>query len=266
MTTDVLSGKVALITGGGRGIGRATALALARHGATIAIAARSPAELEETAQLIRTADGEAYVFPIDLTDMHASLELIPTIARQLGTVSILVNNAGVVGPFGPTWTLDPQQWEEAMRVNLLAPFWLVHEAVPHMLNQPWGRIVNVSSGVSQNPQMRGGPYAASKAGLDTFTRQLGFELQGTNVTATSIYPGVVDTAMSASVRAQEPGVVGQVSQFMRTLHAEGKMPTGDDPARLITAIVLSADSSLNGQVVDLRSEQGQALANSLGVR
>ena len=263
MNTNKLTGKIALITGGGRGIGRATALELARQGATIVVAARSQPELEETANEIHALGGEAFVYPVDLTDKRASLALIPDIQQKFGAVSILINNAGIVGPFGPTWTLESTLWEQSMRVNLLAPFWLVHEAIPQMLAQQWGRIVNVSSGVAQNPRMRGGPYAASKAGLDAFTRQLGFELEGTNVIVTAIYPGMVDTAMSASVRAQGPEIVGQVSQTMRTAYAEGKMPTPDMPARLIAAIVLSEESSPNGQVIDLRSEQGKMLVNTL---
>jgi len=262
MTTNELNGKIALITGGGRGIGRATARELAQHGATIVVAARSLPELEETAQEVRALGGEASVYAVDLTDAQASLKIIPEIERRIGIVSILINNAGVVGPFGPTWTLDPARWEQALRVNLIAPFLLVHQAVPQMLAQKWGRIVNVSSGVAQNPRMRGGPYAASKAGLDAWTRQLGFELEGTNVIATAIYPGMTDTAMSASVRAQKPEFVGQVSQAMRLAHAAGTMPAPDVPARLIAAVVLAEDRSLGGQVIDLRSEQGQHLANS----
>lgn len=262
MTTNELSGKIALITGGGRGIGRATALELARHGATIVVAARSQSELEATAQEVRALGGEAFVHAVDLTDSRASRVLIPEIEQRIGNVSVLINNAGIVGPFGPTWTPDPALWEQALRVNLIAPFLLVQEAVPQMLAQNWGRIVNVSSAVAQNPRMRGGPYAASKAGLDAFTRQLGFELEGTNVITAAIYPGMIDTAMSASVRAQKPEFVGQVSAAMRTAYTEGKMPTPDVPARLIAAVVLAEDRSLNGQVIDLRSERGQQLANT----
>src|SRR5258708_28889962 len=107
MTTNELSGKIALITGGGRGIGQATALELARYAATIVVAARSQSELEATAQEVRALGGEAFVRAVDLTDARASRELIPEIEQTIGHVSILINNAGMVGPFGPTWTLDP---------------------------------------------------------------------------------------------------------------------------------------------------------------
>ena len=261
-TTNRLAGKIALITGGGRGIGRATALELARHGATIVVAARSRPELEETANQVQALGGKAHAYSVDLSDTQATLALVPQIERQLGTVSILINDAGIVGPFGPTWTLDPALWEQGLQVNLVAPFLLVHQTVPHMLAQKWGRIVNVSSLASQDPQLRSGPYAASKAGLDTLTRQLGFELEGTNVSATAIYPGVVDTAMSAYLSKQEPENIGQVSQALRTAIAEGKLLTPDIPARLIAALVLAEDSSLSGQIINVRSEQGQKLANT----
>ncbi|MEP7286132.1 MAG: SDR family oxidoreductase [Chloroflexota bacterium] len=262
MALENFDGKIALVTGGGRGIGRAIALELAQLGAVVALAARSVSELEETARLVQSSGAKVEIFPVDLTDMQATLALVPSVERKLGKVSILINNAGIVGPFGPTWTLDPVQWEQALRVNLFAPFLLARAVLPSMIAQKWGRIINISSGVAQNPTMRSGPYAPSKAGLDTFTRQLGFELDGTGVIATAIYPGIVDTVMSASVRAQEPEVVGRLSQVMRNIHAEGKMATPDYPARLVAAILTNEDQALNGQVIDIRSPEGQKLLSS----
>src|SRR5258708_23494101 len=105
MTTNKLAGKIALITGGGRGIGRATALELARHGATIIVAAPSQSELEETAHEVRSSGVEAFAYPVDLNDGPTSLAIIPQIEKQFGSVTILINSGGLVTPCWPTWTV-----------------------------------------------------------------------------------------------------------------------------------------------------------------
>jgi NAD(P)-dependent dehydrogenase (short-subunit alcohol dehydrogenase family) len=264
MSKNNLTGKVALITGGGRGIGRAAALELAQRGADIAVAARSQAEIEAVVGLIHSHQRRAAAFPVDLSDSMATTALVAQVEQALGPISILVNNAGMVGPFGPTASLDADKWEQAIRINLIAPFLLTRAVLPGMLAANWGRIVNVSSGVTQNPTMQAGAYAPSKAGLDTFTLQLGSELSGTNVAATAIYPGTVDTAMSKYVREQAPETLGaSASQRMQAAFAEGRLLKPETPALLITAIVLATDSSLNGRVINIQSDEGRRLLASL---
>jgi len=145
MDANALSGKVALITGGGRGIGRATALELARRGADIAVAARGAPEIEVVAATVRDGGRRALAIPRDLSDAAAARALAAIVERELGPVAILVNNAGVVGPFGPLWENDPTAWEQALRLNLAAPFLLTRAALPRMIAAGWGRIVNVSA-------------------------------------------------------------------------------------------------------------------------
>ncbi len=257
MNKSLLSGKIALVTGGGRGIGRATALELARLGADVAVAARSTAEIDEVAAAIKALGRRSVAIAVDLADAQSTLALVGTVEKALGPINILINNAGMVGPFGPTWTLDPAEWDRAMHINVIAPFLLARQALPAMLAADWGRIVNVSSGIAQNPANNIGAYSTTKAALDMFSRQLGGELKGTHVTTTSIYPGIVDTAMSNHVSQQE--TLGQMASYMQKLRSENNMAQPESPARLIAAVVLATDSALNGQIVDIHSEIGKRL-------
>ena len=260
MNVSDLTGKVALITGAGRGIGRATALELARRGADVALVARSDADIDEVAAAVRALGRRALALRADLADGSAVGGVVPAVAQGLGPVAILVNNAGIVGPFGPSWELDPAEWERALRVNLVAPFLLAHAVVPGMIAAGWGRIVNVSSGAAQRPFARTGAYSTSKAGLDMLTRQLAVELAGTNVAVTAVYPGIVDTAMPASIRAQPTEVVGAATaeQFQR-LQADGALQSPDRPAQLIAALVAADDLSFSGQIVAIDDEVAQRL-------
>ncbi len=260
MNVSDLTGKVALITGAGRGIGRATALELARRGADVALVARSDADIDEVAAAVRALGRRALALRADLADGSAVGGVAPAVAQGLGSVAILVNNAGIVGPFGPLWELDPAEWERALRVNLVAPFLLAHAVVPGMRAAGWGRIVNVSSGAAQHPMERTGAYSTSKAGLDMLTRQLAVELAGTDVAVTAVYPGIVDTTMQASIRAQPAEVVGAATaeQFQRW-QAEGALQSPDRPAQLIAALAAADDLSFTGHIVTIGDEEAQRL-------
>lgn len=255
-----LQGKVALVTGGGRGIGRAAALELARRGADVAVAARSKREIDSVAAEIQQLGRQAAAFTVDLVQKDAAKALVNQVTSALGPISILVNNAAVVGPFGATWEVDPDEWEQALLVNLSAPFRLAHAVLLSMIEQGWGRIINVSSGAARNPMERAGTYSASKAGLDLLTRQLGLELEGTGVAAISIYPGVVDTAMQTEIREQPPEVVGAATaERFRDYHDSGRLQTPDRPGRLIAALAGDAGARFNGQIVDMYTDEAQQL-------
>lgn len=255
-----LTGKVALVTGGGRGIGRAVALDLARRGAQVAVAARTTHEIERVAAEIKELGRESLALAVDLSDSHATRPLVSTVADVLGPITILINNAAVTGPFGVTWELDPNAWERALTINLIAPFRLAHAVLPHMIEAGWGRLINVSSGAARNPVERAGPYSVSKAGLDMLTRQLGLELEGTGVAAIAVYPGVVDTAMQTTIREQPAAIVGQrVAQRFRQFYTSGQLQKPERPARLIAALAGDAGGAFNGQIVDVYSDAAQRL-------
>src|SRR5260221_299987 len=140
-----LSGQVAVVTGGGRGIGRAIAMGLATAGACTAVLSRSEAELEETVQSIQQAGGQAQAFVTDVTDVLTVRTAIAEIERSLGPVDLLVNNAATGGPIGPFWETDTDQWWQALEVNLRGPVHCSRAVLPAMVARRQGRIVNIAS-------------------------------------------------------------------------------------------------------------------------
>ena len=192
-----LDGRVAVVTGAGRGIGRATAVALAREGADVACVARTASQLAETAALVRAAGRRAQQIEADIGEPGAPSLIAAKVLAELGTVDILVNNAATVEPAGPTATAGPQDWARAVAVNLTGPVRLTLAVLGGMIEQGYGRIVNVSSGIAADPGASPGlnAYAASKAALEAHTLGLAAELAGTGVTVNIVRPGPVDTAM-----------------------------------------------------------------------
>ena len=192
-----LDGMVALITGGGRGIGQAIARAYAAEGAKLALAARTDGELQETAASIRD-QYNADVIPV-LTDVTDRAQVDNAVAQTLhhySVIDVMVNNAGNTGQIGPLWTLDPDRWANTIAVHVLGTYYGCRAAIPSMLERGYGRIVNMS-GV-------GGPndtsYDAAKTAIINLTENLSVELAGTGITVNAISPGSIHTRMWEEVR------------------------------------------------------------------
>ncbi|MCU1651847.1 MAG: 3-oxoacyl-[acyl-carrier protein] reductase [Pseudonocardiales bacterium] len=233
-----LVGRLALVTGAGRGIGRAIAHRLAAEGARLALVARSAHEIAETARQVRADGGQAVAVPADLAD-HRQLGQLPTRVRdECGEVDILVNNAGVVWPLGPSAAVDPGEWAAAVGINLTAAATLTFALLPAMLERKWGRVVNVSSGVAARPgfMVGGNAYTTAKAGLEAHTLNLAAELADTGVTVNVFRPGAVDTSMPAWIRGHDPAEIGAAlhDYFVQT-HARGALLTPEASARSMVA-------------------------------
>jgi NAD(P)-dependent dehydrogenase (short-subunit alcohol dehydrogenase family) len=186
---SALTSRTALVTGGGRGIGRAIAVELARAGATVAIAARTAAELAATIAEIDTLGVKGAAFTVDLADRASAARLVADVAVQLGTVDILVNNAGV---FHRESLLETtvEQWEETQAVNLRAPFLLAQVVVPGMIKQQSGKVINISSLAAQVGCEGHAAYSSSKGGLNMLTRVMAAEWGPSNIQTNSVAPRV----------------------------------------------------------------------------
>ena len=192
-----LQGKVALITGGGRGIGRAIARAYAAEGAVLALAARTDAELNATSGEIRAEFGSEVTTAIaDVRDREQVENAVSRTLERFGTIDVMVNNAGNSGEIGPLWKLDPDRWANVISVHVLGTYYGCRAVIPGMLARGQGRIVNMS-GV-------GGPndtsYDAAKTAIVNMTENLSVELAGTGVTVNAISPGSIHTRMWEEVR------------------------------------------------------------------
>jgi NAD(P)-dependent dehydrogenase (short-subunit alcohol dehydrogenase family) len=193
-----LQGKIALITGSGRGIGRAIALDLAAEGARVAVSARSAGELDEVVQHIQSQGGQATAIVADLADRKSAGQVIPQVTQQLGPIDILVNNAGIGSSSNPKPVLhfDDDFWELTLWLNLTVPYLLSKAVLPAMQAKKWGRIINVASINGKVPSLHGAAYAASKHGLLGLTKTLALEVARDGITVNAICPGPVHTLMS----------------------------------------------------------------------
>lgn len=191
-----LEGTVAVVTGGGRGIGREIALHQARAGAEVAVLARSAHEIEETAELIRKEGGTAWPFTVDLIDRDRVEEVFREINETFGHVDLLVNNHGAFRAFGPIWDCDPDTWWQDVEINLRGTFHTCRAAAPSMTSRGKGRIVNLVGGGTGNSFPHGSGYASSKAGIMRFTECLNDTTVGCGVRAFAVDPGLVRTAMT----------------------------------------------------------------------
>ncbi|WUA11315.1 SDR family oxidoreductase [Nocardia sp. NBC_01377] len=199
--TDRLEGRVALITGGGRGVGRATALAIGAAGAAVMVTARSVAEIEETASLIEAAGGRAVAYPADVTDLDSLRKMLAVTESELGKPTLLMNNAGggERGGNGPFETIEPDAIVAGLQVNLISTMLLTRLVLPGMLEQGEGRIINVASGAGMMAMPFLAPYCVGKTGVIRFSEALALELQGRGVSVFSITPGNVLTNLTAAL-------------------------------------------------------------------
>jgi len=238
-------GRRALVTGAGRGIGRAVSLRLAAAGAHVAILARTQDELDEVAAAVGDLGATALVIKADLVDPDQVAQAANVALAEFGAVDVLVNNAGVVWPVGPLTTVDPAEWAAAISINLLAPVALTRALLPAMLARGFGRIVNISSGVAARPaaMIGGNAYAASKAGLEAHTLNLAAELSSSGVTVNTYRPGSVDTAMQAWIRNQPAERVGaELHERFVSSFAQGTLISPDQSARALLEHLSSDDT------------------------
>jgi NAD(P)-dependent dehydrogenase (short-subunit alcohol dehydrogenase family) len=255
LVTD-FGGKTALITGAGRGIGRAVALALAEAGARLILVARSAGQLAQTREILLgqgTAAGQVLIVPADLSD-EKQRGRAAGIALAAGRVDILVNNAATVEPAGPTAAVPAARLRHAFELNVIAPAALTAAALPGMLDAGWGRIVNVSSAIVARPDsmVRFNAYAASKAALEAHTVNLAAELGGTGVTVNAFRPGGVDTAMQAWIREQDPERIGTaVSERFNQNFAAGTLIAPEQSAAALIARLGGDDT---GAIWDVSSQ------------
>ncbi|HEX9187424.1 MAG TPA: SDR family NAD(P)-dependent oxidoreductase [Vicinamibacteria bacterium] len=191
---ESIEGRVALVTGGGRGIGRAIALALARAGSHVAVCARTVPEIEAVAAEVKALGRRTFFFPLDVSDRAQLAHAPRTVAAALGPVDILVNNAGLHGS-APVQKIGDADWDAVLAVNLTAPVLLTRALLSGMYERHWGRVISVASVAGRVGLKHGAAYCASKHALIGFTRSLALEAAKKGVTANAICPSWTETKM-----------------------------------------------------------------------
>lgn len=241
--------RIALVTGAGRGIGRAVAIRLASEGYRVALTARSEDELRETAGLLAT---ESLVLPADMLDPAAPDAVVAAVEEAWGPLSVLVANAGA-GSSAPIARLSDELWAAQLELNLTAPFRAVRRVVPGMVERGWGRIVVVASMAAKRGEPYLGAYCAAKHGVLGLVRAAAAELAPTGVTANAVCPAYVDTAMTeGAVQAIVRFTGRSPGEALRNLEQKqpiGRLITVDEVAESVWFCV--TNGGLNGQGINV---------------
>ena len=245
-----LTGRTALVTGGGRGIGRAIALRFAECGARVAITSRTTTELDEVARTIRANGGEALALAADLTDRPAVRQLVHDLEAAWSPVDILVNNAGIGSSANPRPVIefDDAFWDQTLELNLTVPYLLSKAVLPGMVQRRWGRIINVASINGKVASLHGAAYAASKHGLLGLTRTLALEVCRDSITVNAICPGPVRTRMSdrrVEYDARRRGVT--VAEQEASVTPMGRRLEPDEVAPLAVYLASQEAAMVTGQ-------------------
>ena len=247
-----LDGRVALITGGGRGIGRAIALAYAAEGARLALTARTASELQETAQLIEERFSTPAMTVVADVSNHEQVErAVGRTLENYGFIDVLVNNAGNIGPVGRVWDNDPAEWARTIAVHLMGVFYGCHAVLPSMLKRGQGRIVNMSGVGGPNTSA----YDAAKTGIVNLTENLALELADTPITVNAISPGSIHTRMWEETRDLALAI-GDTATYERGLQVTSGQGASIERAAQLAVFLGSDDcGALSGRLVRAFSDR-----------
>ncbi|MDG2063395.1 MAG: SDR family NAD(P)-dependent oxidoreductase [SAR324 cluster bacterium] len=246
---QTLRGKIAVVTGAGRGVGSEIAQRLVKSGAKVVLVARSVEQLILTEELISKTGGFVYSIPADISSENEVESIKKNVKDNLGQTDILVNAAGVFGPLKMIKDSDPENWIQTIQINLLGPYYMCRTFVGDMIESGWGRIINVSSAASLHiPGPLNSAYATSKVALNQLTRHLAAEITNTGVTANVIHPGDVKTNMWKTIRS-EISNLGPEADDYRNWVSWVNETGGDPPAKAADLIIklVEEGEKINGR-------------------
>jgi 3-oxoacyl-[acyl-carrier protein] reductase len=236
-----LEGRVALVTGASQGIGHACALALARHGASVAVAARNQQKLDELVGQITAAGGKASAFVMDVADEEQIKSASKAVIGQFGKIDILINNAGITRD-QLVMRMKRADWDVVLNTNLTSAYLCIQQVIGSMLKQRWGRIINVTSVFGQMGQAGQANYAASKAGLIGLTMAMAREVASRNITCNAVAPGFIETSMTAALSDEfKATAVKQIPL--------GRVGSPEDVASAVCFLASEEASYITGQVL-----------------
>jgi NAD(P)-dependent dehydrogenase (short-subunit alcohol dehydrogenase family) len=262
-----LDGQVAAVTGGGRGIGRATAITLAQAGASVIVTARTASEIEETAAQIRQEGGSAQAFPADVSDWDAMVRLAAETQRVFGPADVVVANAGVIEPVGDTWEVEPHDWARSLSINLTGTFYTVRAFLPRMVARGQGVLIFTSSGAATHPVAGWSAYCAAKAGLNHFVRNLAAEIdqRELDIRVHTFYPGIVDTAMQGRIRGKSAETFPGAEKY-HSYYEQGWLRPPDEPAALVWWLATPMAAEFHGKAVSIDDPSiRRRMADDLGL-
>lgn len=257
---ELLAGKTAIVTGGGRGIGQATALALAEAGADVVVASRTQREIVETAETIEALGRRSLAIQADVSDPYDVDHLVDTTLEIFEKVDILVNNAGIIHPIDWVVETDIDDWRYNIDVNLASVFLCSRTVLPDMMAREFGKIINVSTGSAVSVVPTWGAYAAAKAGVDHLTRVLAAEMKPYKIQVNAVYPGLVDTKLAEKIRISPvtEAVAAETSgRFLSYQAGKGMLRAPEEPAQLILWLASPLADEVTGQILNIDDPEVQ---------
>jgi 3-oxoacyl-[acyl-carrier protein] reductase len=238
-----LEGRVAIVTGGAQGIGRATVIALANAGAKVAITNIRCAKLDQTIQELKDMGREALKFCVDVTDVEAVQEMVDQTIANWGKIDILVNNAGITKD-NLVMRMKTADWAAVLKTNLDGTFYCTRAVLPSMVRQRWGRIINIASVVAQAGNVGQANYIASKAGIIGLTKAVAAEVARRNITVNAIAPGFIATPMTE-------GLAPEIKEKMLSVIPMGRMGTDAEVAHGVLFLASPETSYITGHVLNI---------------
>lgn len=261
--SDTLLKGTAIVTGAGRGFGKAIAMRLAREGFGVALTARTESQIAGVASEITTAGGRALAFAADVTDRSAVARVVKDAERQLGPVALLVNNAGVPGPFGPLWAIDPDEWWASQAVHIRAPVLFLRSVLPGMTQRRAGRVIIVSAKASRLVAPNLSAYCVGKIAQTRIVEEVAAEAREFGVAAFAIDPGFVYTELAAQT-ANSPDAQRWLPGMVARVHEKRDDPnSAADLARCAQRCAELASGRydrLSGRYFEMTDDLDQALA------
>jgi NAD(P)-dependent dehydrogenase (short-subunit alcohol dehydrogenase family) len=251
---SALNGKVALVTGGGRGIGRACAIALAEAGAEVAVCSRTAEEINEVADDLRAIGRRSLAVVCDVTDAAQVRRMADEVTGQFGAVEILINNAGL-GRSHRFVDHPDDLWHQTLAINLTSVYYVTKAFVPKMIEMRRGRVINIASVMSKIGGKYVAAYAAAKHGVLGLTRALAVELVGYNITVNAVCPGYVDTPMTddnvANIAAKTGMSESEARKTLEKLSPLNRMIEPEEVAAMVVMLASDLAQGINGQAINI---------------
>jgi NAD(P)-dependent dehydrogenase (short-subunit alcohol dehydrogenase family) len=243
-----LDRKVAIITGSGRGLGRASAIAMAREGTSLVILSRTPSELRETAGRIEDLGGKVLFLRADVSKPKDVEKVVHQALSRFKKIDILMNNAAIIGPLKPTFKIEQREWNQALDINLKGVYLFSKAVVPHMIKQRKGKIINVLSGLGEMVMPPFGAYSVAKAGLIHLTKFMAEELKDYHIQVNGLDPGIMDTRMQEEIRTSGPEALG-IELYKQVLgwKKRGELKPPEKVARLAIFLASTVSDSFTGE-------------------